>query len=405
MNKKIIALIIVILLILLGAGGWYFFLRYSGTVPASTGPVVSPFGQPGEGNVTVSVNPDGTTGTTGLNDLGKPIARFFRITDTPIAGAIGFIKQGVTTIRYVDRATGHIFDVDPATLVKTQITNDTLPKIYEAVFRNDANAVVFRSLQNDSDTIDNLSLTLVPPKASSTDTLYTITSTPIRGQISELAAQNNTLLYTFKDSGAISASAFDGSKLTTLFNSDFTDWRLLSVGSSTALLITKPSSSAAGFAYTLPSKGGSLTKILGPLNALMITPRTDGLRLAYSYNNGAAAFSVQNTDKSITNLTPATLVDKCVWGIKNKIMLFCGVPTGGVGSDQPDNWYQGKTRFVDRIWRYNTDTTFTDILVDPKKDFNTDIDVMNPILTPDEDYLIFTNKNDLTLWALKLGQE
>jgi hypothetical protein len=404
MNKKILAAIIIILLIALGSAGWYFFLR---TTPSDTvsGPVVSPFGQPGEGSTAISVNPDGTTGTTGVNDLGKPIARFFRITDTPVAGAIGFIKQGITTIRYVDRATGHIFDVDPSTLVKTQITNDTLPKIYETVFRNDANAVVFRSLENDSDTVNNLSITLIPPKASSTDTMYTTTSLPLRGQISELVAQNNTLLYTLKDSGAVVSSAFDGSKQVTLFTSPFTDWRLLPIGSSTALLVTKPSVNATGYAYTLSSKGGSLSKILGPLNALLVTPRVDGLKLAYSYNNGAPALGVQNSDRSVTNLTPATLADKCVWGIKNKIMLFCGVPTNGVGINQPDNWYQGKTRFVDRIWRYNTDTTFTDVLVDPKKDFNTDIDVMNPILTPDEDYLVFTNKNDLTLWALKLEQE
>jgi hypothetical protein len=60
------------------------------------------------------------------------------------------------------------------------------------------------------------------------------------------------------------------------------------------------------------------------------------------------------------------------------------------------------SHYSDRVWRFDTDTDFANVVADPKKDFNTDIDAEHLFLSPKEDYLFFENKNDLTLWALKL---
>ncbi|MBX4189564.1 hypothetical protein KW785_03160, partial [Candidatus Parcubacteria bacterium] len=99
---------------------------------------------------------------------------------------------------------------------------------------------------------------------------------------------------------------------------------------------------------------------------------------------------------------PTTLAEKCVWSVKQKSVIFCSTPTNGLSAEEPDNWYQGLTHFSDNIWKFDTDNTTATLLVEPKKSFGVDLDVIRPQLSPNEDYLLFINKTDLSLWALKL---
>ncbi|MDB5266773.1 MAG: hypothetical protein JWN89_588 [Parcubacteria group bacterium] len=398
-RKPLIITISVAILIILGAVGWYFYSRNA--VPAGITSVTGglPFGA-GTGNVSPGTPGGETASNPGVSVNGKPSAKLFRISDTPAAGFVSFLKGGFTYVRYLDRATGHIYDVNPATLEKIQITNNTLPKIYEAYFKSDASGAVIRSLKEGSDVVETSILTLTPPKATSTAELYTVASSILRGNIGEIGvASDNSLLYATNDTGAIIRSAFNGEKPVTLFSSAFTDWRISPSGIAT----TKAGANALGYSYILGSKGG-LSKLLGPLSALVVAPSKDGKHIAYSYKDGDTNVlrSLNLTTSAASEIVPGTLAEKCAWSARSSDTLYCGVPVGGIGALEPDAWYQGSTHFSDRIWRFNASTGFTDVLVDPKKDFNTEIDIENPALTPDEDYLVFMNKSDLTIWALKL---
>ena len=85
-------------------------------------------------------------------------------------------------------------------------------------------------------------------------------------------------------------------------------------------------------------------------------------------------------------------------------MIFCGSPSDEIGQNEPDSWYRGATIFSDRIWSFNTDTEITQVLIEPAIVLDIDIDMIGPTLSPKEDYLVFINKTDLSLWALKLEQ-
>jgi len=295
--------------------------------------------------------------------------------------------------------------VNPVTLEKIEITNNTLPKIYEADFKTDASGVVLRSLKDGGDEVQNLAVTLIPPKATSTDSLYEIDSSILTGNIGDVnIAPVNSLFYTTLDTGSIIHAGFKGEKQTTLFTSDFTNWKLDIFGANT-LLTSKSSTNLPSYAYRLNGVSGGLTKLLGPLNGLSVSPSSNGKYIAYSYGlNSQVAFRILNTgSNSVSVVEPVTLGEKCTWSIKSTGALYCGVPVGGVGPSEPDLWYQGTTHFTDRIWRFNAETGFTDVLSDPKKDFNIELDVENPKLAPDEDYLLFRNKNDQTLWAFRLN--
>ena len=401
------------LILILALAIWVMFFRNNNAPLAEVIRNALPFGS-GE-NSGQPTDPSTSLGTSNqgeFDEFGQPTVNLFRLAVEPVAGAVAFNKSSSTVaVRYVDRATGHIFEVilpkDTAmgALEKKRVANKTLPKIYEVYFRTDGQAVLLRSLKDDSDTVENLALTLTPPKATSTDGLYEISAAVLRGDIESVAVgAGNTLYYSLKDSGSIVSSAFNNIALKTLFSSVFTDWRLSAAGSS-LIIYTKAGSAAPGYAYTLNQTNGNLTKLLGPLNGLAVMADSSGTHIAYSYNNqnGGAGMEAKNLQTgAVIDIPLATIAEKCVWSGKNRGVIYCGSPVSEIGGNEPDNWYRGVTHFSDRIWRFDTNTEIAQILSEPKASLNMDIDASDLKLSPNEDYLIFTNKRDLSLWALKL---
>ena len=423
MRKIIIILIIILSIAVIALAGWYFLLRNSNVPVVETVLGILPFGEGGGDTTRPTTDPSTSLGasnqgdqsTTGTNDkFANPTANLFRISTEPVAGVVVFNinNKGTSTViaRYIDRATGHIYDADLATLEKTRVTNQTLPKIYEAYFRPDGNAVLFRSLKEDSDVVENLSLALTPPKAVSTgspqatSTLYTISSTLLRGDIGTVAVgSGNTLFYTLRDTSSVVSSAFSGTGVKTLLTSSFTDWRLVTAGNS-LIAYTKASASVAGYAYTLNTSSGALTKTVGPFNGLTAVPNSAGDRVLYSYfeNNQTKLFFKNLKSGTVSEILPATLAEKCVWSAKKAGIIFCGTPVDGTLGTEPDNWYRGLSHFSDYIWHFDTGSEIAQLLAEPEKSLDTKIDLVDPKLSPNEDYLIFINKTDLSLWALKL---
>src|SRR3989344_2027747 len=185
MKKILIILIAVISIAIIAFLGWNFIFRDSSIPAGATLRNALPFGSGDNAPPSTTNNPQPST------DIGDQqtmtTSNMFHISDIPVAGAVVFEKEDQTVVRYVDRATGHIYEADLKTLAKTKITNQTLPKIYEAYFRADGNAVLLRSLKDNSDVVENLSLALTPPQGTSTDALYAVSSTALRGDISAVA--------------------------------------------------------------------------------------------------------------------------------------------------------------------------------------------------------------------------
>ncbi|MEX0932422.1 MAG: hypothetical protein WDZ61_00815 [Parcubacteria group bacterium] len=403
MRKTLTILSIIIVIALTGMAIWYYFFKTPGGVVGNPFNDALPFGS-GEGmDIPTTDNRQLTTEEGFGVSNGKPVESLFQVASSPVAGAV-LIGQGAsTTVRYVDRATGHIYDTDLATLDTRKVTNTTLPKIYEAVFSSDGNRVIYRSL-DERGGLENLAITLTPPDSPSIDTLYTSSATVLRGDIQEpIAGTGNNLFYIQEDTSSVVTSTFEGTGLRTILSSPFTAWRLNLFGNS-LVAWTKASSNVPGYAYSLNTSTGSLNKLLGPLNGLTVLPNPRGERVISSYNDsGVLRLVVKNIQsEAVYELSPSTLAEKCVWGRATIALVICGVPTNGVGGGEPDNWYKGITHFSDRIWKFDTDTTETIIESEPKSVYGVDIDATNLLLSQDDGYLIFINRNDLSLWALKL---
>jgi len=402
--------LLISIIVLLSSFALWFFLRSGSEAPTITTLDGSPFGSgdgvniPGLGDDTVGEN------TSFDEEQVDAETKLFRISNTPTAGFVSFIRGSSTIVRYVDRGTGHISEAlmpragSAGDLSRRKITNNTLPKVYEVIFRADGGAVLMRSLEGNSDVVKNLSLTLTAPKSTSSDALYSVTATNIRGGLKSVTAGiGNTLYYVLESGSSIVSSTFTADNPRTLFSSAFDDWRLGRTGNN-VLAYTRASVLVQGYAYSLPAGGGSLSKLLGPLDGLTTIANTAGTKLLYSYVNGGVTRLAVKTVSSGDSyeILPATLAEKCAWSSKEADTFYCGTPINGVPVNEPDNWYLGRNHFVDYIWKFNTETEVAELVSQPKTDFNIDMDVYEPRVSPNDDFLVFLNKYDLTLWALKL---
>jgi hypothetical protein len=408
-NKRFLIILLIVLISLIAILiGWRIIFPGSSQRTIENFRDVLPFGDTGNYQPATDDQQQTANSDTPIFDgSGRPTSNLFRIVETPVAGMIAINKDEAsnTVVRYVDRATGHIHDINLTTMEATRVTNQTLPKIYEAHFRSDGNAVLLRSLKG-ADVVENLSLALTPPASTSTDALYTISATILRGDIKEVAVgSGNTLYYVLQNPSSIVSSNFNGSNSRILFVSPFRDWRLSPSGSN-LYIYSKASATASGYAYSLNSSSGTITKLLGPLNGLAILPNRDSTQIIYSFveNGNTGLHAKANSSASSVNLGFNTLAEKCVWSQKSINIVYCGVPLGKISSNEPDNWYQGLTKFSDRIWIISGTDSESEpfILAEPKQSLGIDIDVYNPRLSSKEDYLVFINRNDLSLWALRL---
>ena len=92
------------------------------------------------------------------------------------------------------------------------------------------------------------------------------------------------------------------------------------------------------------------------------------------------------------------LPQKCIWS-NDEVTVYCA-RSKALSQHAPDDWYQGLVSFTDSLWKINLETLEQTQISDLKPDEQTDIDLINPHLSQNEDYFVFTNKKDLSLWAI-----
>ncbi len=407
--KYIIAGTVVILLVI----GFFVLRSGRGELGTGKGPLSNllPFGSDAniEGSsISNTWAVDNGSNDDTLNSEGVPTSNLFKVSVAPVAGMVSFNRDGQTLLRYVDRGTGHIIEVtlpkgsEFIPLERRRVTNTTIPKIYEAFFRPDGNAVLLQGLREDTDAKTNISLVLTST-STATSGPSTTQATNIRGEIDSVGVSpDGTLFYSLDDSKSIVSSAFNGAALRTVFNSIFTEWRLSPTGGG-LIIYTKPGEEAPGFAY-LVNSNGSLSKIVGPLKWLSLKPNKGGNFILYSFisDGELKSSAINTTTKQASEVNPAPIAEKCAWSNNNKDVVYCGTSIVEVGEIELDGWFKGTYHFSDYIWESNNETGVANLLVNPKTKFGIDIDVWRPQLSPSEDYFIFINKRDLSLWVLKL---
>lgn len=410
MSKKTFFIVILLLILIAGGLGWYFLLgpnTGSTTLDTETPSTdnLFPFG-----NNTTSNGQDGfgstNTSSTTVLEIGEinevtGLPRLRQISTTPTAGVIAFDKASSTVIRYIERATGHIFETNSDNPQVNKISNVTMPKIYRALWANDGSQVIVRYL-NGNDSIKTVSakmLSLASPEDA-------IEATPLSDSIADITAFGTKIFYITKNSGGATGMTanFDGSSKASVWSSSFGDWSSQWTSQTGITLYSRPSYQALGSSYLLNPANGSYVNIISSTRGLGALANNDGsLALVSSYESNSIKSSLVNIKTgAIEALGISTLTDKCVWSKKQTSVVYCAVPILPPLSNYPDEWYKGKVSFSDSLWRIDVVSGETKEIVNPFFESSVSMDMIDLSLNQNETVLVFKNKKDQIVWRYEL---
>jgi hypothetical protein len=223
----------------------------------------------------------------------------------------------------------------------------------------------------------------------------------LRGEVDSFSlGSNGSLLSVLKDSKDLVSSNFDGSNQRNIANLETSGWLAFSTVRG-ILIQNKPSAELPGYLYS--PNGSSMVKILGPLFNLTSKPDPSGNWVIYSYSEGGVNTAIFNrgNERSL-GVSPATLAEKCSWMNTKEAQVICASPKGGLGVGEPDAWHQGLTSFKDYLWQFDAKNETSNLISEPGDEFGLDLDVKNPQLSAQDEYFVFINQRDLSLWAVKL---
>jgi hypothetical protein len=447
MKKTTLITILAILLLVVIGAYWYFFVT-SGSdaieTPSGQQSGFSPFGRPSTGTGTPGgtvTNNSGSTTTPNTQGTKTKIPTLRLLSNTPVGGygasttetvitkatklASSTQTLGTTHIRWVDRGRGNVYEAKGNTQDIATLSNTVVPKIFESVWDKNLTSFTAFSISEQNNSISAVLAELKTRSIAKTSTSTSTTSPQTNNTSSitpyELKGKklpDNIIAYAVspkKDrifimvnesgTGIGYVSNFNGTSPTQIFTTPLTQINAEWPSDNVIAITTKGSATERGFLYFVDPKTGVWNKILGPLPGLSTKVSTDA-----KYVFVSVAGNADNIITSIYNVSTRTgtdgiirtLADKCIWGNFYKDIVYCAVPSQPVKATYPDDWYKGTISLIDKIWQVNATTGEIKLISSIVDTSDRVIDAFNLGLDPKDNFLIFMNKNDLSLWSLDL---
>lgn len=420
MSKKFfIILTVILILFLTGLVGYYFVLKSRQTGSEVGKPLTFknffPFGGDGsnttggEGTLPEDIRPV-------IDDGQKPPVNYdvkLRKVSTESTAGFGLFDSKLgTTLRYIERATGHIYEADLFSPKEERLSNTTLPKVYNAEWGSSSSTLIAQKLQDDNETIEtyslNLKLNTDPRDELSTSTKYSTVGTILVSNVGEVSTRGQNLFYIVNGEnnslGYISNINGTGSKQ--VWNSPIRELLVQNINNTTVAITTKPYPGVNGYLYFLNTPNGVVTKIIGNISGLSTLVSPDAkkvLVLSQSGSNKLTSYTI--SDRTSIDLNPSTFPEKCVWSKKDTNIVYCAVSKEIQGVTALTNWYLGSIQFNDDVWKYDMKANTANIVADLSgENGGAPIDVTKPTLSDNERYLVFMNKRDGSLWSLDLSK-
>lgn len=412
MSKKTITIIVssILIVFLLALVGYYFMI---GRGDSTGGSILDgfrsfiPFG--GGGNTTDNTDGSSTGTTTPQNNQSEGnnfVQKLRKISSEPVSGAGTQDSKAGTVIRYIEKATGHIYEVELFSPKKGRISNTTIPLAYDAVWGNKNNSLIARYLKLEGPEVQTYSLNLA---SIATTTENTISGIEFPENISDVSVFGSNIFYLQSKANGSDGyiSDFTGSKKKMIWSSPIKELASQFVNDKFVILTTKPHESTLGYMYSVNTSSGDTKKIIGGITGLSGVSNSDISKVLF-LNQDPTLFGLYIRDtknNSSQKLDFVTFPEKCVWSKKNTSMVYCAVPYSQINPGTQTDWYKGLVTTSDHIWMYNSADNSGAYISDLEKEGGEQIDLIKPTLSENEQYLIFTNKKDGSLWSLDLTKD
>lgn len=387
----VIAALLFLTLILVAVGGVWLFRTL---LPQESGAPTSPLGVFGSlfpfGQGTVPITDTDSRG----QESDGPLSQVRRVTDAPVAGA-QFVRRsdGIEVLRYVERDTGHWYEMPIDSGTVTRLTNTTIPGVRSALAVS-STTMVLRIL-DDFGVVESFAGVYT---STSTDTTLEGSMLPSYAQLDTY--DGRIVGVRVNDFGsAIESVTQDGVKTETLFTSALKTW-VPHVRGTRVFLTSAPGATATGSWYEIVD--GELVRKIDSLPGLEVLPNDDGSRALVStggVNNTLLSVLYEDTAE-LASLPLRTLVGKCVW--QTRIMVVCAVPNTLPQGEYPNDWLLGRIQTEDDLWRIDTETGTTEALVELGNYIQQPIDVTELAVSENATSVSFIDKSDRGLWIAQI---
>ncbi len=349
--------------------------------PASAIPFNRIWGAPATGNVFVS----------------RPILR--EVTSTSTVGTTTIsttktVRATTTVLMFVDRVTGYVYGHVVESGTTYQISNTTIPGVFDAYIWAGGDRIVMRSLGADRKTIVSI-LASIPNVQEGRDPEPLIDTTYLPQNISSTAVSKNLSTVSYVVPGSNGSTIYSLSLRGTarVADSPFSEWTL-SYGGEQLYATSHASAYVEGATVALPS----FSSVVGGKTGLLSTPSSNGPMLNSMWSqSGLATFGV--SVGKIASFTTKTLASKCVGTVSP--YFVCGIPQSIPESVEglPDDWYQGRFMFDDTLSIVNAQNGETYTLYSFPETYG-QIDVTHLTASAGSDLISFIRRQDGSLFLL-----
>jgi hypothetical protein len=419
MTRKI--LLIIGILVIVGGVALFFWRKNSPTTTGGEGGFsfrnFLPFGNSEESSNDNAggENNNGNNGDENGNDPGSgtpfqtnsPLTKLRRISEGPVAGAVMLNSGSTTIVRFIEKATGNIYEARSDSAVVKRLTNTTIPKVIRAFWLPAGDSLLAQTVSED-DLIETSYLKLKPFKATSTEVSapfeVAISKLPTGIQEISVRPDGKKIVYYTKNKGSDwYISNPDGTEKSVIYRSPIQGWIPQWYSQNSILITTKASFLAPSYGYVLNVTSGQLSTVFGSQmgGSAKMSP---GGKFAIVSTGGSDPIlnSINITNGSKLSIGSYTLSEKCAWDPSNTDYVVCGIPQSKSTGQYPDDWYKGKASTNDLIERINVNDNVVFIASNPFKDINEEIDVKEMYVSKNSAYAAFVNKLDSALWLLKI---
>jgi hypothetical protein len=265
---------------------------------------------------------------------------------TSTAVATRTVRATTTVLMFVDRITGYVYGHNIESGQTYQISNTTIPGVYDAYIWNGGDRVLMRYLSSDRRTVLSLVAT-IPNVQEGRDPQPLTNSTNLPQGISSVAVSQNLSKLSYIVPNDIGASVYTLSGAgasVKIADSPFSEWNLF-YGGEALYAHTKPSAYVKGITVSLPS----FSRVIGEKTGLVSVGAPNGILLSNMWSrSGLLLFGSQNG--VIETHSTRTLAEKCTHMVSS--YFLCGVPKALPRSEEglPDDWYQGRVSFGDSLF-------------------------------------------------------
>lgn len=335
--------------------------------------------------------------TTGNTFISKQVLREASATSTVGTSTVTTtktIRATTTLLLFVDRITGYVYGNEIDTGKIYQISNTTLPGIYDAYIWANGTKIAYRYLDTDRQTIITM-LATIPDVQPGGDPQPLDQMTLLPQGVSSMAvsASTNLLSYVLPNEQGSSLYTIQKNGITKLGDSTFSEW-LLSYGGENLFATTKASAYAEGVTVSIPS----FSQVVAARTGLVVKPAKDGSFLGSVWSRSGVQLIGINKDISVQSQV-RTIASKCV--ATTGSYFICGVPktTPRATEGLPDDWYQGRVLFDDTLTIVDgkTGSGYTLYEIDEKYGA---MDMTNISITNSVDMVSFVRKQDGYLFLL-----